>query len=48
MQLLRQVRRSWQQQAVAVDVVLISVDGERDTPAAMKAFLEPFTRVHRA
>jgi len=42
MQLLRQVRRSLQQQDLAVEVVFISVDGERDTPAVIKQFLEPF------
>jgi protein SCO1/2 len=42
MQLLRQVGRSLQQQDVVVDVVFISVDGERDTPSVIKQFLEPF------
>jgi len=30
-------------QSPAPTVVMISVDGERDTPAAMKAYLEPFS-----
>ena len=42
MQLIRQAQLALQQEKMAVDGVLISVDGERDTPAAMKAFLEPF------
>ena len=42
MQLLRQATRSLGSDAAGLRNVMISVDGERDTPAAMKAFLEPF------
>ena len=42
LQLLRQVQRTLRQEGTEVDIVFISVDGERDTPAAMKKYLEPF------
>ena len=42
LQLMRQVKRSLQEEDLRIEGVLVSVDGERDTPAAMKAFLAPF------
>lgn len=42
MQKLRQVARTQSAEKAALTTVLISVDGERDTPEAMKAYLEPF------
>jgi protein SCO1/2 len=42
MQKLREVQRALSGEEQAVTCVLISVDGDRDTPQAMKAFLEPF------
>jgi protein SCO1/2 len=43
LQVLRQVTREAGADATAqLRVVFISVDGERDTPAALKAYLEPF------
>lgn len=42
MQRLRQVQRALQSDDGALTSVLISVDGERDTPAVMKAYLAPF------
>lgn len=42
MQVLRQVTQQLGPDAAGLRNVLISVDGERDTPAAMQAFLEPF------
>ena len=43
MQKLRQVHRSLDAENVPITVVFVSVDGERDTPAAMKEYLAPFT-----
>ena len=43
LQVLRQATREASNDATAqLRVVFISVDGERDTPAALKAYLEPF------
>lgn len=42
LQMLRQVQRSLLHEKADVHVLFISVDGERDTPAAMKKYLEPF------
>jgi protein SCO1 len=42
MQKLRQITRTLNADKVAITTVLISVDGERDSPAVMKAYLEPF------
>ena len=42
MQKLRQVRRSLAAAGVGVDCVLISVDGERDTPEVLAEYLKPF------
>jgi protein SCO1/2 len=42
MQVLRQATRDLGADAAMLRNVLISVDAERDTAAAMKAFLEPF------
>jgi protein SCO1/2 len=42
LQVLRQATRQLEAGGADPRVVMISVDGERDTPAAMKAFLEPF------
>jgi protein SCO1/2 len=42
LQKLRQVSRSFAATDPDLTTVLISVDGERDTPAAMRAYLEPF------
>ena len=44
LQVLRQARRALEGSKVAPTVVLISVDGERDSPAAMKKYLAPFGR----
>ena len=41
LQKLRQVQRALQKSG-ALSTVFVSVDGERDTPAVMKAYLEPF------
>ena len=42
MQKLRQVQRSLTAEQLAIDCVLISVDGSRDTPEVMREYLEPF------
>lgn len=42
MQRLREVQRTLAGEKSHLKCVFISVDGERDTPAAMKGFLEPF------
>lgn len=42
LQVLRQATHAAGTDTANLRVVLISVDGERDTPAAMKAYLEPF------
>ncbi len=39
---LRQVARALADETAPFTNVLVSVDGERDTPAAMARFLEPF------
>jgi len=40
---LRLLRASGDKDARRAEVVIISVDGERDSPAAMKAFLDPIS-----
>ena len=42
MQKLRAVQRSLADEKSPLTSILISVDGERDTPAVMKQYLEPF------
>ena len=42
MQRLRELHQSGELDLADVAYVLISVDGERDTPAQMKAFLEKY------
>ena len=42
LQVLRQVERALAHEGDGLRTLLISVDGERDTPAVMKAYLEPF------
>jgi protein SCO1 len=42
LQKLRQVERSLQHEKSSLTTAFVSVDGERDTPAAMKKYLEPF------
>ena len=41
LQQLRQIQRQLQQEA-PLTTVFVSVDGERDTPAVMQKYLEPF------
>ena len=43
MERLRQLRTSGQLDGAAVSYVMISVDGERDTPEALKAFLAKYS-----
>jgi protein SCO1 len=42
-QVLRQVQRSLRGESSALVNVFVSVDGSRDTPAVMRAYLEPYS-----